>query len=246
MTHTRVLIADADAEYTSHLLRYLSLRKDLEVVNIACDGLIALQMIHTEQPDIVLMDLLLPRMDGLTLMNEIMMMENPPFIICLTEFYSHSCIEAARRHGAEYFLLKSVNPRTLETVLCEYGGMRRENAMLNWSDRYMNNAEKMRRNTREIMRAMGFIPKYSGCLFLTESVLTALRNPAVLSNMKEELYPVIARKMNSSTKNVERCIRTAIAAADADGHLSRLLGCPPTNKACIQYILEQIKKQEES
>ena len=74
--------------------------------------------------------------------------------------------------------------------------------------------------------------------------MLAMETPTILHNLRSGLYPILARKFNSTPASVERNMRTAIAAANSNGRLSEYIGEAPTNKNCIQYTLRQVKMRQ--
>lgn len=238
MREIKLLIADPDSAFAHALRGYLSQNPAFLIVGTVSDGRQALAQIHSLKPDLVLSDLILPSLDGLNLMKEIQSMRRPPVFICHSEFYTQSSIEAARRNGASYFLCKPVSFRTIETVLLEYGQIACERNIPADSTRTSQQADDRAQKIYHVIQSLGFSPKYNGSLYLAESVALALDSPMMLHNLSVGLYRALSERMRVSPASIERNMRTAISATDADGHLSEQLGNPPTNKTCIQYIVK--------
>lgn len=239
----RLLIADPDEALISSLSTYLARRPEFKIVGTANTGYRALSLIHSTHPDVVLTDLLLPGVDGVSLLKEIQKQKQPPVVICQSEFCSAASLEAAQKNGASYFMYKPADFRSLASILLEYASLAEASHALRESEMIMAESSANRFRIHEIMRRLGFSMKYSGSICIAESVSLALTSPMMLHNMRTGLYAELSAQLHISPSSIERNMRTAIAVANMDGHLSALLGGTPTNKSCIQYILRQVNLQ---
>jgi DNA-binding NarL/FixJ family response regulator len=113
MTATRVLIVDDDPLVRSGLTLILGGAPDLQVVGEAGDGAAALEAARTHSPDVVLMDLRMPRMDGLRATEQLTSLREPPLVIVLTTFDVDDAVFRALSAGAAGFLLKDTAPADL-------------------------------------------------------------------------------------------------------------------------------------
>jgi DNA-binding NarL/FixJ family response regulator len=106
----RVLIIDDDALVRAGLKMLLSSSDELEVVGEATDGADAVAAVTTHRPDVVLMDIRMPTMDGITATAALRRLTNPPHVIVLTTFQADEQVMGALRAGADGFLLKDTPP----------------------------------------------------------------------------------------------------------------------------------------
>jgi DNA-binding NarL/FixJ family response regulator len=109
----RVLVVDDEPMVCAHLRTILSSVGDIDVVDRAHDGAAAIASVLRHQPDIVLMDLRMPGMDGLTAIEHIAALREPPVVVALTTFDADHFVTRALRAGAVGFLLKSTPPEDL-------------------------------------------------------------------------------------------------------------------------------------
>ena len=118
----RVLVADDQALVRGGFRSILETQSDIEVVGEAEDGQRALELVATSAPDVVLMDIRMPRLDGIAATAEILAAPSPPKVLILTTFDLDEYVYDALRVGASGFLLKSAPPRELadaiRTVAC--------------------------------------------------------------------------------------------------------------------------------
>lgn len=243
MKNNRLVIVDADRAYLENLVSHLRRHSDLNIVGTANDGIGARALIQSAHPDLVLMNPLLPGLDGMCLMKYMQQKKCPPLIICQLECCTPSTLEAMRRNGADYCIFKTMDLESVTIVLNEYADIAREDKHAKQLRESLNSADADRQRIHESMRALGFSQRYCGCEYIAESVLLATVSPMLLHNLTTGLYPELAVRFRISPASIERNIRTAIAAANVDGHLSACIGSTPTNKTCIQYILRQVNLQ---
>jgi len=106
----RVLVVDDDALVRSSLRMILSSAEDMEVVGEAVDGAQAVAAGRAHRPDVVLMDIRMPEMDGIAATAALRRLETPPHVIVLTTFHADEQVMSALRAGADGFLLKDTPP----------------------------------------------------------------------------------------------------------------------------------------
>lgn len=113
MNSLRVVVADDEALFRGGLGLILGAQPDLTVVAEACDGAEAVDAVRTHRPDVVLMDLQMPVVDGITATRSITAMDVPTRVLVVTTFGRDELVYAALRAGASGYLLKTVPPRQL-------------------------------------------------------------------------------------------------------------------------------------
>ena len=100
MSKYRMVIVDTDATLVEQLSEFMNSKSELKVIGSANDGIRALDLIQSAHPDIVLIDTLLPEMDGISLIKQLQKVKNTPVIVCMSRFYTPASIEMARNSGA--------------------------------------------------------------------------------------------------------------------------------------------------
>jgi DNA-binding NarL/FixJ family response regulator len=106
----RVLLVDDDALVRAGLRMILSSSEEMEVVGEAADGADAVATAQSHRPDVVLMDIRMPRMDGIAATSALRRLAAPPHVIVLTTFQADEHVMSALRAGADGFLLKDTPP----------------------------------------------------------------------------------------------------------------------------------------
>ena len=109
----RVVVVDDEPMVCAHLRTILGSADDIEVVDEAHDGAAAVDAVMRSRPDVVLMDLRMPGVDGLTAIERISKLHDPPVVVALTTFDADQYVLRALRAGAAGFLVKSTPPEDL-------------------------------------------------------------------------------------------------------------------------------------
>ncbi|GGW11555.1 DNA-binding response regulator [Streptomyces capoamus] len=108
----RVLVVDDEALIRTGFQRILAAADGIEVVG-AVSGAEALRTVREQHPDVVLLDIRMPDVDGLTVLGDIRRLPDPPVVAMLTTFDMDEYVETALRSGAAGFLLKDTDPEAL-------------------------------------------------------------------------------------------------------------------------------------
>lgn len=109
----RVVLVDDQALFRAGIRMLVDSQPDLEVVGEAGDGREGVDVVRAQHPDVVLMDVRMPRMDGLAATEEILTAADPPRVVMLTTFDLDEAAARAIRRGASGFLLKDADPEFL-------------------------------------------------------------------------------------------------------------------------------------
>lgn len=112
-----VLVVDDEPMVCAHLRTILGSADDIEVVDAAHDGAAAVEAVIRHRPDVVLMDLRMPGVDGLTAIERICRLPRPPAVVALTTFDADSYVIRALRAGAAGFLVKTTPPEDLISLV---------------------------------------------------------------------------------------------------------------------------------
>lgn len=113
----RLVVVDDEPMVVAHLRAILGAAEDVEVVGDAGDGAEAVEAVLRYRPDVVLMDLRMPGVDGLTAIERIAALPEPPAVVALTTFDADAYVLRALRAGAAGFVLKSIRPADLVGVV---------------------------------------------------------------------------------------------------------------------------------
>ena len=120
----KILLVDANETFTAQLSSVLGQNPAFDVVGTANDGECAVELLHREQPDVLIMDLLLPKLDGISVLKEASSLPKPPLGLVLTGLLTDYAAQAAEKLGVRYFISKPCNlqmvaERVMEIVAAE-------------------------------------------------------------------------------------------------------------------------------
>ena len=120
----KILLVDANETFASQLASVLGQNPAFDVVGAVNDGECAVELLHREQPDVLIMDLLLPKLDGISVLKEASSLPKPPLGLVLTGFLTDYAAQAAEKLGVRYFISKPCNlqmvaERVMEIVAAE-------------------------------------------------------------------------------------------------------------------------------
>jgi two-component system, response regulator, stage 0 sporulation protein A len=115
----KVLIADNSIEFSELFSRYLSLNPDISIVGLAHDGAETLDMLLETKPDVLLLDLIMPRVDGLEVLQKIKGKIKKPFVIVISALGNDEVKKQAIDSGARHYFVKPLNMETVLTKIRE-------------------------------------------------------------------------------------------------------------------------------
>ena len=211
----QVLIADADEQFRNELVTILKDSEEFEVMGVAADGQEALQIASEHRPDIVILDLLLPQYDGISVLDLISVRYTDCKVFVATGFISNYVISAlqARRVSA---LLKK--PCTAQCVVD------RIHETLKHSDLPIEEKlPALNQQITEMIHNIGVPANIKGYRYLREAIKLAVEDMDRINNMTECIYKPIALANNSTPKRVRTAMMRAIEIAWDRGDLDTLL-----------------------
>ena len=254
----RVLIADNNVELCDILARYFEKQEDIEVCGIAYDGEQALNLISEREPNVVILDITMPVLDGLAVLERLPGLNLPkrPKIIILTAFGREDLVLKLTQLGADYYVVKPFDMEVLVTRIRQFA--KDEESLFTTlppTDLRLQSNEKFDLMTMvtEIIHGMGVPAHFKGYNYLRDAVTMVLEETFVAGgNLTKELYPRIAAKYNTSTGGVEAAIRNAILTAWENGdpeYISKIVGKSaistkgkfPSNSLMIAKIADQLR-----
>lgn len=201
----RIIIADISEEFCDQLVNALKRHDMLEVVGIANDGEQAVRMIKQLKPDMLVLDLLLPKLDGIGILKEIHGMENQPVVVATSGFITDYVASASANLGARYLMLKPCDICALAEIMEEYWcGNEPRKASL------QTNACKIETLTTDILRDISVPAHIKGYHYLREAIMIAVEDMDVINALTKVLYPQIARTFQTAPARVARAIQHAI------------------------------------
>ena len=251
MTIIRTAIVDDNDELRSAMNQYLKTQKDISVVGEAANGQDALKMIQEKQPDVVLLDMIMPTLDGFGVLAQLQRtpLEKRPRVIAVTALGRDDFIRRAVELGVMYYMIKPVELPVLADRIREIAFHQPATPLetlyaagQNLDDRISN-----------LFLAMGIPAHIKGYQYLREAIKLVIEKPEMIGGITKELYPAIARRFGTTSSKVERAIRHAIEVAWSRGRvdtLNKAFGCDvaqpddkPTNGEFIALIADKLSME---
>ena len=247
MSKKKVFLLQGTKEQNDELkLKFLE-TSQYEVVGESVEGISAILAIEEKKPNFLITDLVLKGYDGISVIAKVKELKLPTKIVVLSALMSEEVIAKAIGAGADYFMAKPYNFDILLERL-ESLNAKGEVPVKEISENFheMSLEEKISR----IFINVGIPPHIKGYSFLREGVVMAVKDPAIINNITNKLYPQIGEKYNTTSSKVERAIRHAIEVAWNRGRIesiNSILGVrayigadKPTNGEFIALIADKM------
>ena len=190
----------------------LSVFEEYNISPLFCtkDGEELLLKIISEEPDAVIMDLFMTRLDALGVMREVKKKDiNEPLMIVAASFSSEALEREIMNGGASYYALK---PYNLDAI-CEDIVTLLSKSKDNYNSRRFYDAFGIEVKVTEILHEIGVPAHIKGYNYLRDSIIMSIENPDIINAVTKQLYPGVAKKYETTSSRVERAIRHAIEVA---------------------------------
>ena len=207
----KVLLADANEEFRALLAGAIEKTGEFTVVGSTGDGAEALRLVEEQKPDLLILDTVLPGMDGFGLLSRLPELGGPRAIV-LSGFFSDRAATEALRLGAEYYLTK---PCQMDALLermraaLERGGAQEQ-------------TQDLVAAVTAIIHEIGVPAHIKGYQYLRHAIVLTVRDMDLINAVTKVLYPAVAKHFNTTPSRVERAIRHAIEVAWDRGDLETL------------------------
>ena len=246
---TTVFIADSAEDFCSALTVALAHADGFQVVGTAGDGEQAIRLVNQLKPDILVLDLMLSKQDGISVLKAISTMDKRPATLATSGFITDYVASAAANLGARYLMLKPCDVTALVERMEEIRGG--ENLRLTSSRR--SEKTSIESLVTGIIHEIGVPAHIKGYQYLREAIIIAVNDMDVINAITKVLYPQVAKTFQTTPSRVERAIRHAIEVAWDRGDLDtlqRFFGYTvsntkgkPTNSEFIALIADKLQLQ---
>lgn len=245
---TRVLVVDDNTSITAKIEKQFSSHAVIKVVNVLNNGAEALDYIinHKNEYDIICMDIILPDIDGLTILEKMKQEGIKKKVIVLTSYKKEYTINMTNQYGVSYYMLKPFSMLALETRIIEIAKKENLKAVeLNDKERELHVA------ISKILHQLGIPSHIKGYNYIRESVFLFYKNSDSYGGITKEIYPEVALRFSTTASRVERAIRHAIEVSWNRGDydlMEELFGnsvafdkAKPTNSEFIASIADRLR-----
>ncbi len=260
----KVLIADDNYDFAKTLRKFLDNDSEISVIGIAKDGEEAIDEIRENEPDVCLLDMIMPQIDGLGVLEKVsaMNLKRKPIFIMISAVGQEKITQKALNLGADYYVVKPFDIEILVERIKQIKNYKPENTRNKVIENNEIKAqyikidnEKDEQNLEALVTNMihevGVPANIKGYLFLREAIMMVVNDINSINQITKVLYPDIAKKFGTTAPRVERAIRHAIEVAWGRGNqdlIENLFGYTvssdkgkPTNSEFIALLADKIR-----
>jgi len=266
-----ILVADDSKEFSDIVLNHLKAQEDFKVVGNAYDGKEAYEMILETKPDVVLLDVVMPQMDGLGVLEKLgkSNLNKKPLCIMLSAVGQERITQQSSALGAVYYMVKPLElttisgrirqlardfvPQGRETTLSKSYISSLPNSIPLAQKTEQKSENDIEKIVTQIIHEVGIPAHIKGYQFIRSAIMMAISDIDSINYITKQLYPSIAKQYQTTPSRVERAIRHAIEVAWNRGKpeiMNELFGYTissgkgkPTNSEFIAMIADKIRLQ---
>lgn len=259
----KVLIGDDNRDFCELLRSYVEGQPDLELAGVANNGTEVLEAVAKVVPDVIILDIIMPHLDGIGVLERLNHMElsHRPKIIMLTAFGQENITQKVLEMGADYYVLKPFSLDVLGTRIRQLAGAAPSPltpppsppAASVTPSYTLPRTRSLDTDVTTIMHEIGIPAHIKGYRYLREAIMMVVSRVELLGCVTKELYPTIARNHGTTASRVERAIRHAIEVAWARGNFDVINGLfghtvnrergKPTNSEFIAMVADKLRME---
>lgn len=252
MDKIKVLVVDDDEKYAKTLAEHISIQEDMATVGIALDGEEAYEMIVETKPDAVVLDIILPKLDGLGVLRRLSGndMDKKPEVLVNSSSSLNKLYDTAGRYGAAYYMIKPQSCESICDTIRDMCGVKRANPA-QVPVGIKDDTYDLETIVTECIHELGVPAHIKGYHYLRTAIMMVVKDMDLLNYITKELYPEIAKAYQTTSSRVERAIRHSIEVAwtrgkpqtmnDIFGYTINTGKGKPTNSEFIAMIADRIR-----
>ena len=242
---SKILVVDDNKSLVLMLKEYFESNSSIEVSEVAFDGEEGLEKIQKGNYDLVLLDLIMPKKDGIYVLEKIKEKKLNTKVIVLTSYNEEETTRRISRFGVKYMVLKPFDLNELEKRIKDVLTTYDEKKIISFEE------DNEQIKITKLLHDLGMPSNIKGYHYIRDAVSFVYNDPSLIGGITKELYPKIGKKYDASVTRVERAIRHAIEVswnrADWDlmeeifGHSVDIDRAKPTNSEFIVTLADKLK-----
>lgn len=255
----KIVIADDNKEFLEILKEYIDSKEDIEILGIAEDGFEAIKLITELSPDVVILDIIMPHLDGLGVLERInaASLKKRPVFIVLSAVGQDKITQRALSLGADYYIVKPFDMGVLISRIRQLKGVENfktpkfgyhlgiENVSI------ISEKKDLEIEVTNVMHDIGVPAHIKGYQYLRDAIIMVVKDLDIINSITKQLYPDIAKIYSTTPSRVERAIRHAIEVAWNRGRVEAINSIfgytinmgkgKPTNSEFIAMIADKLR-----
>ena len=244
-----VLIADDNIHCAQLLAQHINATPGMKVPAIACDGVEALSLIRECSPDVLILDMVMPKLDGTGVLQKLHNIPNRPIVIVYSSSAYPKTMDLVHKYGADYYLLKPQEPEAIINLINSLS----DNTISTHTAFSVsaNTDTDLETIVTNFIHELGVPAHIKGYHYMRTAIMMVIEDPDLLNFITKQLYPDIAKKYQTTSSRVERAIRHSIEVAWGRGRqevINEVFGYTihegkgkPTNSEFIAMAADRIR-----
>ena len=257
MDKIKICLVDDNRELVQMMEAYFDEQPDIEIIGIAYNGQTCLELLDEVYPDVLILDIIMPHIDGLAVLSKLRRQDRItyPNVIMLTAFGQEEVMKKAADMGASYFILKPFDLDNLAEQIRQIQG-KPSNIQAVSRKTGVRKKKDLEASITNIIHEIGVPAHIKGYQYLREAITMVYHDIELLGSITKVLYPDIAKAFNTTASRVERAIRHAIEVAWSRGNIdsiSSLFGytvsiskAKPTNSEFIAMVADRLRLEHKA
>ena len=220
-TKLKVLVADSGVDFRFLMADTIASEEDMVVVGSTGDGIETIALAVEKAPDVILMDLILTKLDGIGVLQRLTQLPQKPAVIVVSGFFNDHVIQEAAENGAYYFMPKPCDIPALLSRIRQLKTIRMPQPVRSGISvrRMEDNLESV---VTDVLHEIGVPAHIKGYQYLREAIIMTINDMDIINSVTKVLYPQVAKRFNTTPSRVERAIRHAIEVAWDRGDIETL------------------------
>ena len=245
MSKIKVLMVDDNKELVEAVKEYFRSSELIEISSVAYDGVEGLDKIENEIYDVIILDLVMPKKDGLCVLEAMKEKNLDKKVIVATSYNATDTIRQVSEYGVNYYILKPFDLTDLEKRILDLCNNKKDSKNI---DLHYNNLQI---SITKILHELGIPSHIKGYQYIRDGVGLVFENPEIIGGITKELYPELANKFDTTVSRVERAIRHAIEISWNRGNwdlMEEIFGnsvdidrAKPTNSEFIVTVADKLR-----
>ena len=246
-----VVLLEDNEDIAGKVEAKLTTRDDLVLIGKSDDGYEGTVLLEKLKPDFLILDIILPSVDGFAVLDYISKMDKKPRVIVVSALSHEYFVNKALNLGADYYMVKPFDVNTLIDRIIDLATQKIQKKTLITESKPVQNRKKcLEERIANIFITVGIPANIKGYHFLREAIKMSIESPEIINSITKKLYPGIAGKYETTASKVERAIRHAIEVAWNRGkieNINNIFGLKvyysnekPTNGEFIALLADKI------